>query len=1626
MLRQRPLLVLVALVTALLGATKLLSGCTTGTPIETVPTGEGRISGIVFKGAVAESTVRAFKFVDGKRGDQLATATTDEQGAFVLAMGTAKGALLLVASGGTYADEATPSVLTLSDELTALIPSFSVGTKLEHVTLSPISHFATTLALYHTSHGVDLAEAFATSRRHIEDHFGGVDWSTVVPTNLTTSTGAQLDQTGKAGLILAGLSMTARTMAERAGLTPGAAVNAGSLVAGLNDDLAADGFFDGVGTKGPILLQANVPATAVDGQTARTQLAQAISRFLDSDRNHSAVKAADAYALSKAIASADDPYLFRTAATADLEGPVIEWLQPAADSGVHGSARVYVTAHDPSKVTTFSFIEPASLSLVQPAISADGLNATLDQIFDVSTLPDGPITFKVHAMDSAGNESSLARTIHVANAAPEINVAAPRDGDVVKGTIMITASASVKNGTIAKLELRNPPPGVGADQLPSADSLAVSWDTTKAPEGAAVLTLHAEDTLGSGADVSVSVRVDNVPPGEITALVSTGAPLANALVQVIAVDDATGLATEARTDKGVLGQATTDETGTAKLVLTGENWDGPIQLRASGQALTYVDPSDGVTLISIPTTTVLSSFLSRYRTGEKISVPVTLWTTLADAAARGVLHGRNPAYPQPMGLTAALQLVDPLFANHIAPNWDLRQTMPVDVTKPPTQTLRDVVYAALPNVGLNSLARDLSGLARVTPGQVITAATVLNDLAADVESDGLFDGKGPGGAQLSTLGSPAQAYAANTTRFDLAMGVDHWLSTTTNATGLVRADLLRAGIYDAVTQDRSMFYPVDAPTHGFDSDPPVVQWQATFKGSDGSDHPPVGVGALVSGTVSITVDATDISGVKSIAVSVAGSDLTPTAGTAGHWEGSFASTTMADGPTTVTVTAADDLGNRGVSTFDLTVDNTKPAIVFASPTTNIFVGATVLVDATASDANGIVSLVKTSGFSGLLDSDATAGHFTGTWTVPAGQADGNSTLALSACDVVTNCSTANVSVKVDRTPPAITLVNATQVTRTPVATITVTPTDGPGAGVREVWIQVESTSPVIATKNKPGTWTAAGLVLPTALKKVQIAAWGVDQIGNSGQGEATPYRITATVTLDMEAPYVFDAPTSSYLPEQGLTLASETVPAAYVYASSSLVAVEKTAAVQKAASRVSYGASVPTPAQLETFNPTNTNNTPFLKFRVPYDAASDSALNAPTYTITTTGLLAQPPGGTLLGNPATVAAGSVYFHLPLSKETLFPTGAGAATSFTFVVHVTTTDIAGNTRTTRSPDAGSYTYTFVAPPMYVTDTTAAWSTVLSAPESAYNRNIISASYGKLWDGSGAIRYNRYVISNPSDVPVAVTVSSVSGSCGWNESITRSNTRLPSNWSYDYFGNGHAYHGDYAWLYATVYGSIPEATYNLLSGAAHPCTFRTGGRTACGATTDGPAYPATLNMYVVDKFACRCSVPSTGIAVESGSISTGYVALFYAYGGAPTNAETTPLGSVVTVPAATSGVPGRVSVYFARAAGPLPHSTNFLTPNAFWPAATFFAGISGFYGDATDTDYWAVTSGSCRSPLGGAPYTTCGVSAFRPMKRMTSANWTCSGSIQLAADANPTFRSLKGPSLSPAATASYSTP
>ena len=288
--------------------------------------GAGAISGHAVKGAVIQGKVTAYKLSpDFKRGDALGDSMTDEGGAFTLSPPAYSGAVLLVVSSGSYLEEAYGATVKVDGhELTAVLPSYRAATSVDRVAINPVTHLVAKLAGYYViREGAKLAEAVSKAQQHLNSHFGGVDWSHITPTDFgVADAGVSFSDADRAGLINSALSQEALTISNTAGITPGSSVTSLVLVETLGDDLGADGFLDGVGPAGQLVLPqggqvtpSGASASKLDGQAARLLLSLSASRFLQGSSNATHLTVADAQTLLDGISRDADPTLFRGGGT---------------------------------------------------------------------------------------------------------------------------------------------------------------------------------------------------------------------------------------------------------------------------------------------------------------------------------------------------------------------------------------------------------------------------------------------------------------------------------------------------------------------------------------------------------------------------------------------------------------------------------------------------------------------------------------------------------------------------------------------------------------------------------------------------------------------------------------------------------------------------------------------------------------------------------------------------------------------------------------------------------------------------------------------------------------------------------------------------------------------------------------------------------------------------------------------------------------------------------------------------------------------------------------------------------------------------------------------------------------
>lgn len=174
-------------------------------------------------------------------------------------------------------------------------------------------------------------------------------------------------------------------------------------------------------------------------------------------------------------------------------------------------------------------------------------------------------------------------------------------------------------------------------------------------------------------------------------------------------------------------------------------------------------------------------------------------------------------------------------------------------------------------------------------------------------------------------------------------------------------------------------------------------------------------GGTVSGTVSVTVSASDDTGVTGVDLLVNGSVVATD--DAAPWAFSWDSTSVSDGNVDLVARARDAAGNRGsssavrvlVDNVPDPVDSTAPVITSISPADGATVSRTVSVSATATDETLLASLSVY--VDGQLLATSTNGSVSGSWNTRKASA-GSHTISARAQDAAGNVTVLSVTVTV--------------------------------------------------------------------------------------------------------------------------------------------------------------------------------------------------------------------------------------------------------------------------------------------------------------------------------------------------------------------------------------------------------------------------------------------------------------------------------------------------------------------------------------------------------------------------------------------------------------------------------------
>ena len=206
----------------------------------------------------------------------------------------------------------------------------------------------------------------------------------------------------------------------------------------------------------------------------------------------------------------------------DTTPPTVAITAPAAGATVSASVTVSANASDNVGVVGVQFL------LDGATLAAEDTSAPYSVSWNTTTSINGSHTLTAVARDAAGNRTtSAAIQVTVANpdtTPPTVAITAPAAGATVSATVTVSANASDNVG-VAGVQFYLDGATLGSED--TSTPYSVSWNTTTSINGSHTLTAIARDAAGNrttSAPVSVTVAnsiPDTTPPTVPTSLTAT-------------------------------------------------------------------------------------------------------------------------------------------------------------------------------------------------------------------------------------------------------------------------------------------------------------------------------------------------------------------------------------------------------------------------------------------------------------------------------------------------------------------------------------------------------------------------------------------------------------------------------------------------------------------------------------------------------------------------------------------------------------------------------------------------------------------------------------------------------------------------------------------------------------------------------------------------------------------------------------------------------------------------------------------------------------------------------------------------------------------------------------------------
>ena len=678
--------------------------------------------------------------------------------------------------------------------------------------------------------------------------------------------------------------------------------------------------------------------------------------------------------------------------TVDNNDPTVSLNSPSVSEYVSGvytfSARAADTLGIRSVEMHFGFSGPAPLSDAMSTYNPS--TGYWELSVDTTTLPDGPATMMLTAIDTSGRVTiSVEYDFAVDNNAPSLLLLSPSPGEIVLDGMMEVLIDADDDGfdlTLGNVEYNLDATGWIAMGNLSGEPTMWGFDlnTTAMSDGEHTLVFRVTDFAGHVTSTFVDFVVDNTDPTCGIMSPSQGEFVMGTYVFRVSATDALGVASVHLTFDGIpsLEEAAANYNPAMGLwefmIDTSTLFDAEASISAvatdtSGRISAIAGPVDFILDNNAPVISFVSPFEGQIITEGEITVTISAVDAFFDLEFGDVFLSIDDGSWMPMDLDDGNFVYD----------WNT-SGLSDGVHNLKARAEDAAGYAA--EVAINVIVDNhLPALAIVSPTdeQFVTGMINFQVSSSDVRTIVRVTlDWGEGNPVFATINTATNYY-------------EHSLDTTT----------LLDGTYEltATSVDGSGLVSVAMVVFFVDNTEPELVFEGPL------------TGAILDGEVTVNASATDTF-IDTLQFSVDGVGWVDME----DGEGTFDSTLFSDGEHTITVRAIDGSGKVTETTSEVTIDNSAPAISVADfPDMDEHLAGDIGFDLFSDDAVGVVAVTVTIGDETWpVYINPLTGFYE--WTfVSTGFDDGTYDLEFTSNDAAGHSSSIMWSVFVDNTAPVV-------------------------------------------------------------------------------------------------------------------------------------------------------------------------------------------------------------------------------------------------------------------------------------------------------------------------------------------------------------------------------------------------------------------------------------------------------------------------------------------------------------------------------------------------------------------------------------------------------------------------------